>query len=409
MGNVLATILDRRTIHDVDTGYVGGDSVFIALWDADIINAQDYYPFGMLLPNRIYQADSSGTGDYRYAFNGMERDDEVSGNAYDFGARIYDPRIGRFLSIDPLMESFPIWSPYVYAGNSPISYIDVYGMGPDDAGKGDEVVENEGPLAYALRNNVEGKTSLEVLENLATMNGDVFKNYNKDWTDSEKWSYWNDLSGENWMIHPGQKLHVGGVQPTDIKELQKFKADFQYGNDFDKMIDVLTIIDEDFTNRAAEDAPPTQVKVKDIFDVNKMLSNGSFVREGGGSIGSVDGHYKSTNKDEPTIRIAHMNVNLSLELMGEQASNVRWKVTSWNDDGTANISYSLTDDKTPRGMIRVYIEGYHYENFKRNTGVVINFDMSNPHHYKRFKELQSETGPIYMRYTRPIMTPDDYK
>ncbi|MCB0738697.1 MAG: hypothetical protein KDC92_14380, partial [Bacteroidetes bacterium] len=103
-----------------------GDSVFIALWDADIINAQDYYPFGMLLPNRVYQADSTGTGDYRYAFNGMERDDEVSGagNSYNFGARNYDPRIGRFIRMDFYTSSFPYYSPYLFAGNKPIVAID---------------------------------------------------------------------------------------------------------------------------------------------------------------------------------------------------------------------------------------------------------------------------------------------
>ncbi|MCB0738600.1 MAG: hypothetical protein KDC92_13880, partial [Bacteroidetes bacterium] len=129
MGNVLATILDRRTLHDVDTGYVGGDSVFIALWDADIINAQDYYPFGMLLPNRVYQADSTGTGGYRYAFNGMERDDEWNGagNAYDFEARIYDARLGRWLAIDPLASRYPFESGYVFCSNIPLKYKDPNG------------------------------------------------------------------------------------------------------------------------------------------------------------------------------------------------------------------------------------------------------------------------------------------
>ncbi|MCB0738738.1 MAG: hypothetical protein KDC92_14585 [Bacteroidetes bacterium] len=130
MGNVLTTILDRRTIHDVDTGYVGGDSVFIALWDADIINAQDYYPFGMLLPNRVYQADSTGTGDYRYSFNGKEQDPEWGGNGnmYDYGFRIYNPRIAKFLSVDPLTKSYPWYTPYQFAGNKPIWAIDLDGL-----------------------------------------------------------------------------------------------------------------------------------------------------------------------------------------------------------------------------------------------------------------------------------------
>ena len=72
---------------------------------------------------------------YRYGFNGQEKVDEVkgNGNSYDFGARIHDPRIGRFLSLDPRMSDFPSMSPYVFAANNPIRYVDVYGEGPGDA------------------------------------------------------------------------------------------------------------------------------------------------------------------------------------------------------------------------------------------------------------------------------------
>ena len=71
---------------------------------------------------------------YRYGFNGYEKDDEIkgSGNSLDFGARIYDSRLGRFLSIDPAWKSFPEWSPYLFAANSPIKFIDVDGYGPKD-------------------------------------------------------------------------------------------------------------------------------------------------------------------------------------------------------------------------------------------------------------------------------------
>lgn len=71
----------------------------------------------------------SGGSDYRYGFNGKERDDEAkgSGNSLDFGARIYDPRLGRFLSRDPLSDLFPYWTPYQFAGNNPIAALDIDG------------------------------------------------------------------------------------------------------------------------------------------------------------------------------------------------------------------------------------------------------------------------------------------
>lgn len=69
---------------------------------------------------------------YKFGFNGKENDFEVKGwgNQYDYGERIYDPRIGRFLSIDPLKDFYPYYTPYQFAGNSPIANIDLDGAEP---------------------------------------------------------------------------------------------------------------------------------------------------------------------------------------------------------------------------------------------------------------------------------------
>jgi len=84
-----------------------------------------YYPFGMGMPGRAY---SSGSG-YRYGFNGKEKDDEVKGDGvqYDYGARIYDSRLGRFLSMDPYQGKFPWFTPYQFASNTPIQAVDIDG------------------------------------------------------------------------------------------------------------------------------------------------------------------------------------------------------------------------------------------------------------------------------------------
>lgn len=64
---------------------------------------------------------------YSYGFNGMRKDDELHGNSgdsYDFGARILDTRLGRWLSVDPCLKSFCQFTPYVAMGNSPIVCVD---------------------------------------------------------------------------------------------------------------------------------------------------------------------------------------------------------------------------------------------------------------------------------------------
>lgn len=79
------------------------------------------------MPQRSYNA-----GGYRYGFNGKENDNEIkgTGNQQDYGMRIYDPRLGRFLSVDPLSAGFPFYSPYHFSGNSPIANIDLDGLEP---------------------------------------------------------------------------------------------------------------------------------------------------------------------------------------------------------------------------------------------------------------------------------------
>jgi len=80
----------------------------------------------MVMPGRKYPNTSS----YRYGFNGKENDNEVKGegNQQDYGMRIYDVRIGRFLSVDPLTKEYPMLNPYQFASNRPIDGIDLDGL-----------------------------------------------------------------------------------------------------------------------------------------------------------------------------------------------------------------------------------------------------------------------------------------
>ena len=78
----------------------------------------------MLEPGRNYSVANT---DYRYGFNGKENDNDIENSVQDYGMRIYDGRLGRFLSVDKLTGKYPWFTPYQYAGNSPIATTDIDG------------------------------------------------------------------------------------------------------------------------------------------------------------------------------------------------------------------------------------------------------------------------------------------
>ncbi|MFZ4798293.1 MAG: RHS repeat-associated core domain-containing protein [Bacteroidia bacterium] len=67
--------------------------------------------------------------DYRFHFNGKEKDNETygEGNTYDYGERVQDPRLGKWLSLDPKSKEYPQITPYSFSGNNPLYFIDKKG------------------------------------------------------------------------------------------------------------------------------------------------------------------------------------------------------------------------------------------------------------------------------------------
>src|SRR5690625_1989264 len=113
--------------------------------ELQILEEDHYYPYGLThegysgnhqifgFDNQTFtlidvMADETDT--HKYKFNGMEWQDEFDVNMYDFGARNYDPALGRWMNIDPLAEMMRRHSPYNYAFNNPVYFIDPDGMRP---------------------------------------------------------------------------------------------------------------------------------------------------------------------------------------------------------------------------------------------------------------------------------------
>ena len=121
MGNVCVTTTgDRYGVDQVPQDGLIDYSV------PKIVGWAGYEAFGSLLPGRNYSSDS-----YRYLFQGQEHDDEINGGvgtSYAFEYRIHDPRIGRFLSIDPLAAKYAYNSPYAFSENRVIDGVELEGL-----------------------------------------------------------------------------------------------------------------------------------------------------------------------------------------------------------------------------------------------------------------------------------------
>jgi len=99
-----------------------------------VVQTTDYYPFGLAIAAQSYQKQSSLDNDYLY--NGKELQDEHNLGWLDYGARMYDPAIGRWNRIDGMAEKYLEFSPYHYAANNPIRNYDIDGNEFTDAAWG---------------------------------------------------------------------------------------------------------------------------------------------------------------------------------------------------------------------------------------------------------------------------------
>ncbi len=166
LGNVLATVTDRK-LPEFDLGEG------LAYYKPDVVSYSDYSPFG------VTWRDGGETG--KYGFNGMEKDDEIKGkgNSYDFGARMYDSRVGRWLSRDPSYHNYPAVSPYVFSINSPLMFKDPDGkdaivtVQKDENGGGKIIISS---TVYMIGENInpEDANKLQESFNKLTEGGGVY-------------------------------------------------------------------------------------------------------------------------------------------------------------------------------------------------------------------------------------------
>ena len=189
--------------------------------DAEILQSNNYYPFGL----NMEMNTNGAKGNNKYQYNAKEWNDDFGLSLNDYGVRMYDPAICRWNSIDPLSEKMRRYSPYNYGFGNPIKFFDPDGEYPypieirsfapyptfGGGFKGDNRTYSEKPCY--LNNSKEGVTS-RVQQALTV---DTDKGY---YTDFGTWSDRSDhpLLGQDYGIPFGS---ISNYEVTNSSEGNK--------------------------------------------------------------------------------------------------------------------------------------------------------------------------------------------
>lgn len=243
--------------------------------------------FGSPMPNRSFSASS-----YKYGFNGKENDNETVATGQgtqDYGLRIYNPALGRFLSVDPLTASFPWNSTYAFSENRPIDGLDLDGgeyytylykqtkTGTTLVAKFDYTQTKEGqgsrgPGVLVKIVGMDGKIREQFVKSAPRLSAwEKFeKAYTKKaWEIEKKLSEWTEVDGNgNTSDVPSKDSEAkdGGGQPSqpDFSPYDDPLDPTKEKKNYDKKTTGSPIVEEELS-------PPEQVKKNDSIVIENFL------------------------------------------------------------------------------------------------------------------------------------------
>ena len=203
-----------------------GSSSYISNLDGEVVQHIEYVPFG-----EVFLEEKNAKWNTPYLFTSKELDRETG--LYYFGARYQDPKLGIFISVDPLAEKFRGWSSYTYALNNPLKFID-----PDGRSSKDWYKDKNGVTRFDR--NVKNQADVDKIspggKYIASEFNTETANYYKDGSAFFK----NEHEGYQFMIdnsgmQKGPKLeieHFGYITKNGVAVLPKAGKDM-WDNDFE--------------------------------------------------------------------------------------------------------------------------------------------------------------------------------
>ena len=160
LGNVLSVVNDKKLPVFNTTGT-------LSYFKPEVLARNEYMPYGMPVYGR------SQSGNYRYGFQGQEKDKELKngdGNSINYKYRMHDPRVGRFFAVDPLAPKYPHNSPYAFSENRVIDGIELEGREFDDYLFAFKI--REGDTYIKISNELKVKHGIEIsVDELRSLNG----------------------------------------------------------------------------------------------------------------------------------------------------------------------------------------------------------------------------------------------
>ena len=175
------------------TDHLGSVRAVVDGVSGEVVEANDYYPFGSRWDVAADLKDDTN----RFRYNSKEEQFNFGTPYIDYGARQYDPVLGRWFAQDPLSEKYYSISPYAFCGNNPVAYVDLYGRDtvyvfdqpqrPNDRGikgetyTGEVYVEIEGKIVgpYRASSYPNSKSNTDNTPSANTINEGITEFNNK--------------------------------------------------------------------------------------------------------------------------------------------------------------------------------------------------------------------------------------